>query len=107
VRALQRPAATDRVAACWYSGGTSTFDINLTDGATHQVALYVLDWDSTARTERLDVVNATTGAVLDSRSLVNFHDGQYAVWTIGGHVIVKVTSTGGINGVVSALFFDR
>jgi hypothetical protein len=107
VRALQRPAGTDRIAACWYSGASFAVDVNLTDGAAHTIALYALDWDSNARAERIDVLDAASGALLDSRTLAGFRGGQYAVWTVSGHVIFRVTSTGAINAVVSGIFFDR
>ena len=83
-----------------------TIDVNITDGATHQVALYNLDWDgANTRTQRVDVLNATTGAVLDTRTVTAFSNGQYLVWTIGGHVTFRVTNTGPANAVVSGLFF--
>src|SRR6185369_15644740 len=57
VRALQR-ATSGRIAACWYSpgliGGSFSVDVNLTDGAAHRVAVYLLDWDSTTRVNRVD-----------------------------------------------------
>ena len=106
-RALRRPVGTDRLAATWYSGTSFAIDVNITDGATHQVALYNLDWDfANTRAQRVDVVNATTGAVLDTRTLSAFTNGQYLVWTIGGHVTFRVTSTGAMNAVVSGLFFN-
>ncbi len=43
--ALQRASGTGRLAATWY-GGTFTFDVNLTDGQPHTVAVYLLDWDA-------------------------------------------------------------
>lgn len=107
VRALQRPAAADRVAACWYSGGSFSVDVNLTDGATHHVALYAVDWDSVDRIERIDVLDAATGTTLDSRSLATFHAGAYLVWAVRGHVVFAVTRSGGVNAVVSGMFFDR
>jgi hypothetical protein len=71
-RAVQKPGASDRVAACWYSGGAFTIDLGVTDGQTHRIALYFLDWDSygapTGRVERVDVQDATTGATLDARA---------------------------------------
>ena len=67
-RALQHPGASDRVAACWYAGSNFTIDVNLTDGVAHQFALYALDWDGIARTERIDVLDADSGAVLDTRT---------------------------------------
>ncbi len=104
-RALQKVAsATDRLAATWY-GGTFTIDLNLTDGKVHEVGLYLLDWDTTSRTETLEVHDATTNALLDTRTVSGFHDGQYLRWNIQGHVTVRVVSTGTGNAVVSGLFF--
>ena len=40
------PAAPDRIAACWYSTTSFTVDVNLTDGQTHDLELYFLDWDN-------------------------------------------------------------
>ena len=81
--------------------------MNITDGATHQVALYNVDWDfANTRAQRVEVVNTSTGAVLDTRTITAFSTGQYLVWTIGGHVTFRVTNTGAMNAVVSGLFFD-
>jgi hypothetical protein len=106
-RALQKPgAATDRIAACWYSAGAFTIDVNLTDGQAHQVALYAVDWDGLSRAERVDVVNVATGAILDTQNLSSFQNGKYLVWRISGHVQFRVTRTGSDNAVVSGIFFD-
>jgi len=104
-RAPQHAVGSGRVAACWFNT-TFTVDVNLTDGAVHQVALYSVDWDDLARVQRVDVLDAGTGAVLDSRTLTGFQGGQYLVWNLGGHVTLRVTKTGGLNAVVSGLFFD-
>jgi hypothetical protein len=105
-RALQKPAAPgDRVVAAWYAPGTFTVDVNLTDGATHQVALYLLDWDSNGRGERIDVLDGTTGAVLDTRTVNGFVGGEYLVWTLGGHVTLRLTNLAGNNAVLNGLFF--
>jgi hypothetical protein len=55
----------------------------------------------------VDVLNATTGAVLDTRTITAFSNGVYLVWTIGGHVTFRVTNTGSPNAVVSGLFFNQ
>ena len=83
-----------------------TMDLDLTDGQAHQVTLYNLDYDSTVRSQRIDILDGETEAVLDSRTVSGFHDGRYLVWEIRGHVKIKVTRTGGANAVVSGLFFD-
>jgi subtilisin family serine protease len=106
LRELQRPTGPSRFAATWYAGSTFAFDLNLTDAIPHRVALYVLDWDPAGRAQRIDVLDGVTAAVLDSRPASGFSQGQYLVWTVTGHVQLRVTLTGGLNAVVSALFLD-
>jgi hypothetical protein len=106
VRALQRPTSSDRFASTWYAGGSFTLDLALTDGSPHQVALYAVDWDTTSRVERIDVFNASTNALLDSRTLANFNNGQYLIWSVAGHVVFRVTLAGGVNPIVSGFFID-
>jgi hypothetical protein len=105
-RALQRATGSGRQAACWYASGNFTLGVTLTDGLAHQVALYLLDWDALARTQRIDVLDSVSGAVLDTRSIAAFQGGQYLVWTVTGQVTFRVTNTAAFNGVVSGLFFD-
>jgi hypothetical protein len=108
---------SSRTAATWYSGTSFSFDVNIITG-THQVALYLLDWDSQGRNETVQVLNASNGTVLDTRVIpdssggsstnttsANFVGGTYLVWSITGHVTITVTRNGGPNGVVSAIFF--
>ena len=107
-RALQKlNKATSRIAAAWLSTSSFTIDVNLTDGNSHQVALYFLDWNSLGRGERVQILDAATGAVLDSRSVAAFSQTpQYLVWTLSGHVSIKIARTSGANAVVSGIFFD-
>ena len=108
VRALEKPEnLSDRLAACWCSGGTFTINVNLTDGQTHQVALYALDWDSYGpRQEQIQVINAATGTVLDARTVSSFNGGQYLVWNVSGNVEFQITNlVGNSNAVISGLFF--
>lgn len=107
-RALQKPEnPNDRFAATWYT--FSTFEINLsfTDGQTHQTALYCVDWDTNnTRTQKIEVIDAATNQVLDTRTLNNFTGGVYVVWDISGNVKLRVTNLGP-NAVASALFVDQ
>ena len=48
-RALQTGSNTSRIAATWFNGASFNFDVNLTDGHSHQVAVYALDWDFQGR----------------------------------------------------------
>ena len=103
-RALRRPGGADSLAACWF-GGTFTVDVNLSDNQPHRVALYFLDWDSTARSQTVEVLDAVTGIVLDTRTVSSFHDGAYLAWNLTGHVQFRFTSLQGANAVLSGLFF--
>jgi hypothetical protein len=105
VRALQKYAGSDRIASTWYASSSFNIDVNITDGNTHQVAVYCLDWDYGGRSERIDVLDGTNGSVLDSRSVSGFSNGVYLVWTVSGHVNFRVTTTGLGNAVASGLFF--
>jgi hypothetical protein len=106
VRAVQKSAGPDRVAATWYdTSGEYTVDVNVSDTAVHQFAMYVLDWDSQKRAETIQLTDAATGALLDQRSVSDFQTGVYVVWQIKGSVRVRVTRTQGTNAVVSGLFF--
>ncbi|HEY3938290.1 MAG TPA: Ig-like domain-containing protein, partial [Bryobacteraceae bacterium] len=112
-RALQKGASsTDRIASTYYttatsgSGSSFSFDVNISDGATHQVALYCLDLDTSARAETISILDATSHAVLSTQAVSNFHNGVYEIWNIASHVTIQVTYTGGQNAVVSGLFLD-
>ena len=69
------------------------------------MALYFLDWDYAGRAERVDVLDASSGAVLDTRTISGFSNGEYLVWNVKGHVSFKITLRSGLNAVVSGLFF--
>jgi hypothetical protein len=106
VRATQRGAATDRIASTWFANSSFYIDVNMLDANAHQVALYCLDWDNGGRTQTIDVLDAASGAVLNSQTVSGFRGGKYMIWNVTGHVQFRVTKTEGINGVVSGLFFN-
>jgi hypothetical protein len=119
-QALLKPGASDRIAACWYAGSAFTVDLGITDGQTHRIAFYFLDWDDygspTGRVERIDAQDATTGASLDSHSLGQpnadqnpadrFTGGKYLIWNVRGHVRFTITNLNTTsNAVLSGVFF--
>ncbi len=107
VRALQKSSgSSSRIASTYYSATSFTIGVNLTDGNTHRIALYLLDWDSTSRAETISILEASSHVVLDTETFSGFHNGQYASWDIQGNVLIQVTKTGGANAVVSGIFFD-
>ena len=103
VRAL-KTSGGQGIASTYY-GSSFSIAVNLTDGQEHKVALYLLDWDTTARAEAIQVLDATSKAVLDTETFTSFHNGVYAVWNIKGNVVIQVKDTGGINAVVAGIFF--
>jgi hypothetical protein len=54
---------------------------------------------------RIDVVDSSSRAVLDSQTLSAFGSGEYLVWDLSGHVQLRVTSLSGSGAIVSGLFF--
>src|SRR5262249_494708 len=111
VRALQKATnPSDPIASTSYSFTSSSMGVKLTDGAQQRLALYAMDWDVYlgGRSERIDVLDAGTGTVLDTRNVTNFQAGQYLTWNLTGHVQFRVTNTGpsGDTCLVEGLFFD-
>jgi hypothetical protein len=109
-RALQSPSSPgNRVAVAKYTNqSTFTLDVNITDGIAHQVTLYAVDWDNAGRSERFDLYDNTTGALLDSETISNFATvGKYLSWDVLGHVQIRVTALSGPNAVVEGEFFDK
>jgi len=106
-RGLQKAASsTDRIAACWYSGASFTASLNLSDGQEHQVAFYAVDWDWLSRAEKVEVFDAVSGSLLDTRTLSGFSGGAYLVWKMKGNVRIRFTCTGPYNAVLSGVFID-
>jgi hypothetical protein len=104
VRALQQTLGSARTASTFYlsnSSGNFSLDLNLSDGKTHQVALYFLDWDHSNRAESVSIFDAETQYTLDSREMSNFEQGAYLVWNVTGHVTIRIY---GSYGVVSGVF---
>jgi hypothetical protein len=110
VRDLQTASgASTRIASNYNSFGHSfTINVNLTDGNTHRVALYLLDWDTFSRAESITITDAVSGAVLNTQNFSNLHNGVWAVWNLSGNVVITVTNTataGDGATIVSGIFF--
>jgi hypothetical protein len=114
--ALKNIASTGDIASTWYSLTSFDIHINITDGQTHKVTFYALDWNNVlgndpyaTRTQRFDVLNAGTGAVLATQTISSFK-GEYVSFLISGNVDVRLTNLnpqgGGSTADVSAIFFD-
>ena len=49
----------DRIAATWYSATSFTINLNLTDGQSHRIALYCVDWDNAGRSQTVEIRDGT------------------------------------------------
>lgn len=107
-RALQvSPGSATRVAACDYSYSSFTVDVNVTDGQTHQISLYVLDEDNLNRGETITVTDPATNTVLSTSDVRLFQNGTYVTYNISGHVQFTLTDDPkSLNAVLSGIFFD-
>ncbi len=86
LRALQEVGSSYRIVACWYSPTSFTVNVNLTDGQTHQLALYLLDWIRSNRNEQVQILDAATGNVLSTETASNFGNGEYLIWNVSDDI---------------------
>jgi titin len=105
-RALQQPGNSERLAASWSSPASFLMDLDLTDGATHRVAFYCVDWDGGGRVQTIEILDPATDAILQSQMLSTFTDGAYLVWDLQGQVRIRITRVAGENAVLSGIFFN-
>ena len=77
VRALQKADKDERVAGQWGTNDKSyDLDVNLSDNAMHQVAIYGLDWDMNGRSLTIQVLDADSQKVLDTRRFTHVCERQ-------------------------------
>ena len=69
-----------------------SFNLNLTDGKSHEVSLYAVDYDNQSRSEQVQVIDAATGKVLTRETIGSFQSGEYLSWNLSGNVVIKVTN---------------
>jgi hypothetical protein len=94
------------VAIAEYSATSFTLDLNLTDGKNHRVALYFADWDNSGRGQTVELLDADSGALLNTRTLSAFDGGIYLIWDIKGHITIRITRSAGPNAILMGFFLD-
>jgi hypothetical protein len=104
-RALEIPGGSGGIASVWYQTPAFSLDVNITDGKLHEVALYAVDWDNGGRSETVQIVDAVSGNILDTRTLTAFTNGTYLVWNISGKVVMNISQNSGFNCLVNGVFF--
>jgi len=90
-----------RMAGLWYQ---TSWSMNVNLAGTHKLALYLLDYTGAGYAEKIQVKDATTGYVYDTRTISNFTGGVYEVWNVTGDVNITFTSTAGHFAVLSGIF---
>lgn len=88
----------------WYTSASENFAVAFSDSNPHNVTLYLIDDDSTARVETVTVLQ--NGVALDSRMVSNFHAGVYLTWTVTGNTTFNVAFNAGANAVATSILFD-
>lgn len=109
VRALQSPDQSTRKAATWYDGSQLSLTLTFPKGYSGNAHLYAVDWDSTTRTENVDVTDdlGEMSQAMDT----SFHQGAWLTFPIeaaAGHTVtISVSRTGGANAVLSGIFLGE
>jgi len=106
---LQNPdEGKEPLRAAWESTLKSfAVDFDLAGDTAHQVAFHVLDPDlHPIRAEKIEVIDAKTDRILDSRTVNRFGDGKDIVYELAGNVRVKFTSLNQVPAILSGFFFD-
>jgi hypothetical protein len=99
--------STSGIAGYWST--TTTMDITLKIfGNPLQVGLYFWDFDTSGqRSEQIQILNSSTGAVLDTETISNFATGEYLLWKLSGYVTIQITNlSGSPSAILNGLFFD-
>jgi len=106
-RALGKASGPERIAAAWTAPASATIDVEALDGQLHRFTAYFLDWDSdNQRVQRVELLDASSGAVLSNTVISNFSAGVYLSWPVRGELRLRLTSLAGLGAVVSGFFFD-
>jgi hypothetical protein len=104
--ALQRKTS-GRIASALSASGSVSLGLNLTDAHVHRIDVYLLNWSGkSAASEKVSVLDASTGAVLSSVTISSYAAGKYAAFNVSGNVTIKVTAVSGTVATVSGLFID-
>jgi hypothetical protein len=104
-RGVQRADLANRLVSCAYNSSFE-YDMNFTDGKTHSVSLYCLDWDRANRSQLVEILDYDTKALLHSYTVSSFAGGTYLNYAFKGHVTIRITGKSGPNAVLSGIFVD-
>jgi hypothetical protein len=102
--------AYEREAACWDSCTYPHFLVNLSvpEGEFY-LSLYALDYDTTARSQTIEIFDSAGTLLAGPISVADFHNGVYEGFLVEGPIdlVIKVTKVSGANSVLSGIFLDQ
>ena len=96
---------SSRIAACWCSN--TNFQFTLTMTGTHQVAVYLLDWDgyNGGRAEGVQITDTSGNVLAMTQSYSSFRQGVYSVFSVTGTAVIQIINqNGSSNSVASGIF---
>lgn len=99
----------NRFAGLIWSTSTLVVNVNITDGKTHRVSLYALDWSNYGWSTQYQIIDHANQAVLDTRALSSLAQGEYGTWAISGNVDIVSSHPSGAAApasILSGIFFD-
>ena len=103
--ALQKPGG-GTIADEYYGNSNFNVTLDLTDGNTHQVALYAADFDGQNRTETVQAFGPGNVALTAPITVSSFTGGDYLIFNVSGSVTFQFTRVAGGSAVLSGLFID-
>lgn len=107
LRALERGTNSSRLASSWYSSTSFDVELNFTDGKTHQVSFYCIDWDYRSRQQRVEIIDPATNRILHSIHLTEYGAGIYLDYKLSGRLVARFHRAESDNAVMSGIFFDQ
>lgn len=95
-----------RVGSCWYAADSFSLMITSAIPQMRRVALYFQDLGAAGRLQFVEVLDAGSGRLLDSRVVSSFADGVYLRWAVQGPVRFRLTRWSTGNVILNGVFLD-
>jgi subtilisin family serine protease/fibronectin type 3 domain-containing protein len=109
VRGLQSPSQSERRATTWTENNTIQVRLDFASAYSGTLHLYAVDWDALGRLEDVTVSDGSGSATV--RLTTAFANGAWMHFPVsvgaGGAIQITVTTTGGINAVLSGIFLGN
>ncbi|MCC6233432.1 MAG: hypothetical protein IT580_12355, partial [Verrucomicrobiales bacterium] len=94
-----------REAACWTDPSALILHLNLLDGRPHVVTLYLVDWDTNLRRQRMEWLTPGSTNILHTQTVSEFFPGAHLVYLVQGRAWLRLVPET-INAVLSGVFID-